>query len=541
MKLEFPTFRAWRDRALGRREAGDDDRIHRIPVDRIHQNPYQPRKVFVDEELEELQGSIREYGVIVPIIVRAIESGYELVCGERRLRASRLLGLPTIPAIIRKLSTPEILEVAFLENLQRVDFNPVEEAETYERLRQEFSRLTREELGHKIGKSPDRITERLWILELAPVLRQALLTRMITEDHARLLKAIRDEERLLPLIERVFRGKASSGELQRLLAAESAPAPGAPSVPLPSGEAPPPPPRVPDFDAPLLADVRRLLGSFTGNGAPDMALADALVRSLLGGLDEDPALVLDLSLASRDIGAPPDFATGHLPRHVLNVAKLALHLGRHHGLDANALTALGRAAILHDLGMRNLPASLVGKPGRLDAAEAGILHRHPAEGAALLARLKLLDPELTRAVSEEHERADGSGYPMGLKGPDIHVFAKIIGIADTYEALVSPRPHRGAMLPRKAMELLVFAAHHGRFEKPFIRSFLRGMSLFPLGSFVRLSTGETGRVVAANPDDITRPVVRILRDAGGTAPAAPVVRDLLRETAVSVTAAMRSA
>lgn len=161
-----------------------------MPVDRIGRNPHQPRTRFDDEELAELAASIVEHGVIQPVIVRtAADGGYELIAGERRVRAARQVGLTSIPAVVRDSSNEELLELALVENVQRADLNAIEEATAYRELIDRFG-LTHEEVAQRVGKSRVAISNALRLLDLASETRAAIISGAISEGHGRALAAI---------------------------------------------------------------------------------------------------------------------------------------------------------------------------------------------------------------------------------------------------------------------------------------------------------------------------------------------------------------
>lgn len=162
------------------------EKIKEIKLDAIKPNPYQPRKFFDSFQLEELAKSIKEFGVIQPVIVRKKENYYELIAGERRLRASQRLGKETIPAVVKDLSDQEVAAIALIENLQRESLNFFEEAEGYQRLLQEFN-LTQEEIAQKVGKSQSTIANKLRLLKLSAPVRNSINFALITERHARAL------------------------------------------------------------------------------------------------------------------------------------------------------------------------------------------------------------------------------------------------------------------------------------------------------------------------------------------------------------------
>ncbi len=162
--------------------------VRQLPVEAIRPNPRQPRARFQPEDLEELAASIREHGVIQPLIVTsgASPDEYTLIAGERRLQAARKAGLRTVPAILREASEQELLELALIENVQRADLNPLETAEAYRQLSDDFG-LSHEEISRRVGKSRSAVTNTLRLLEAPPSVQQAVLNGEISEGHARAL------------------------------------------------------------------------------------------------------------------------------------------------------------------------------------------------------------------------------------------------------------------------------------------------------------------------------------------------------------------
>lgn len=163
--------------------------IHEIELDKIVPNEYQPRKTFQDEALKELAASIREHGVIQPVIVHRIGANYGLIAGERRWRASRLAGLKTIPALVKDATKRELLEQALIENIQREDLNPIEAAEAYKRLQDEF-KLTQEDLAKRVGKERSTVTNFLRILSLPKEVKQELGAGKLSMGHAKALLSL---------------------------------------------------------------------------------------------------------------------------------------------------------------------------------------------------------------------------------------------------------------------------------------------------------------------------------------------------------------
>lgn len=163
--------------------------ISEIELDKIIPNDYQPRKVFDDEKLKELAASIKEQGVIQPIIVHKAGGGYQLIAGERRWRASRLAGLKTIPALVKEATKRELLEMALIENIQREDLNPLEAAEAYKRLQDEF-KLTQEDLARRVGKERSTITNFLRLLGLPKEIKHDLSSGALSMGHAKALLSL---------------------------------------------------------------------------------------------------------------------------------------------------------------------------------------------------------------------------------------------------------------------------------------------------------------------------------------------------------------
>lgn len=164
----------------------------KIPVDEIRPNPYQPRKVFNDEALKELSSSIKQHGVFTPILVKKSIQGYDLIAGERRLRASKLAGLKAIPAIIVDFDDQEMMEIALLENIQREDLNVIEEAKAYEKLIQRLG-YTQEQLAHRVGKSREHITNLLRLLKLPEDVQEYVVSKQLSMGHVRALLGLKTE------------------------------------------------------------------------------------------------------------------------------------------------------------------------------------------------------------------------------------------------------------------------------------------------------------------------------------------------------------
>lgn len=181
----------------------ENETVEWIHVEMIEANPYQPRQQFDDEQLQELAQSIEQSGVIQPIIVRKKGQKYELVAGERRLRATQLAGKETIPTIIREITDEQSMEYALLENLQRTNLNPIEEAQAYEKLSKALQ-LKQNDLAKRVGKSRPYIANMLRLLKLPQSVQQMLIEGQLSNGHGRALLGLKDESQIEPLAERAI-------------------------------------------------------------------------------------------------------------------------------------------------------------------------------------------------------------------------------------------------------------------------------------------------------------------------------------------------
>lgn len=186
-----------------------------LGIDEIRANPYQPRQHFDDEKLQELAQSIREHGVAQPLIVRKMDTHYELIAGERRWRAAKLAGLDQVPVLIKEVSDSESLELAIIENVQREDLNPLEEAVSYRQLMREFG-YTQEKLAEKIGKSRPVIANGLRLLDLPEFVQQALREKKISSGHARALLSIKNPEELKETFQKMLESGLNVREVEAI-------------------------------------------------------------------------------------------------------------------------------------------------------------------------------------------------------------------------------------------------------------------------------------------------------------------------------------
>ena len=185
-----------------------ESQIIDLDIDLLQSNPLQPRGLITSESLSELVESIREHGILEPLVVAKTPAGYQIIAGERRWRAARIMGLKTVPAIIRETSPQGMLEMAIVENVQREDLNPIERAQAFIRLMKEFG-LSNKEIAQRISKSPAYISNSIKLLTLPDALKDGLLSGLITEGHARALAGIEDPKLMVEAYKMVLKESSS--------------------------------------------------------------------------------------------------------------------------------------------------------------------------------------------------------------------------------------------------------------------------------------------------------------------------------------------
>lgn len=185
-----------------------DEQIKQIDISDIKPNPYQPRKTFNENHLNDLADSIKQYGILQPIVLRKTVQGYYIVVGERRFRASKIAGLKYVSAIIKDLTDEDMMELAVIENLQREDLNAIEEAESYQRLMTDL-KITQQEVAKRLSKSRPYIANMLRLLHLPKKIADMVKDGRLTSAHGRTLLAIKDEQQMLRLAKRVVKEKWS--------------------------------------------------------------------------------------------------------------------------------------------------------------------------------------------------------------------------------------------------------------------------------------------------------------------------------------------
>lgn len=196
-------------------ETATKDEIINVSLKDLRANPYQPRKVFDSEALKDLAASIKEHGVFQPIIVKKSIKGYEIIAGERRVRASKLAGLEKIPALVRDFNDEQMMEIALLENLQRENLSAIEEAEAYKSMIEKLH-ITQEELSEKVGKSRSHITNILGLLRLPDKVQDMVTSKQISMGHARVLSKLEDNNQIIEMANKIINQKLPVREIEEI-------------------------------------------------------------------------------------------------------------------------------------------------------------------------------------------------------------------------------------------------------------------------------------------------------------------------------------
>lgn len=258
------------------------------------------------------------------------------------------------------------------------------------------------------------------------------------------------------------------------------------------------------YDA-LVEAAEELFEAAADDRAPNGPLVVSAVRSAVDQLGESDALLTET------VRRRP--AADSLARRSVNVAIMAMRLGRELEFDERRTLALGLCGLTHDLGMLKVPEQVL-ESRRLTSNQLQLLQRHPQESERIVCAFGKAFDWVGKVIVQVHERRDGSGYPKALKGDDIHEFARIIGLVDTYEAMAQPRVDRQARVIYNALKEII-DLRNSLFDRRLIKALIHIVSIFPLGSLVKLNNGEVGRVVATSRPHPTRPTVDVLIDSRG--------------------------
>jgi len=197
-------------------DVSKEETVQEIKLKDLRPNPYQPRKTFQQETIDELKASILEHGILQPLVVRKSIKGYEIVVGERRFRAAKEAKLEVVPAVVRELSEQQMMELAVLENLQREDLNPIEEGQAYQTLMEKL-KLTQEEVANRLSKSRPHVANHIRLLSLPPQIQELISTGKISMGHGRALLGLRQKAKLPILVEKVVNEGLNVRQLEKLI------------------------------------------------------------------------------------------------------------------------------------------------------------------------------------------------------------------------------------------------------------------------------------------------------------------------------------
>lgn len=194
----------------------EEEKVEELKIKDIRPNPYQPRKTFDEDTIEELKQSILQHGILQPIVVRKSIKGYEIVVGERRFRAAKEANLTSVPAVVRDLSEKQMMELALLENLQREDLTPIEEAQAYQMLMEQLN-VTQEALAKRLGKSRPHIANHVRLLTLPKQIQTLISDGKLSMGHGRTLLGLKNKEKLNPLVEKIIREQLNVRQVELIV------------------------------------------------------------------------------------------------------------------------------------------------------------------------------------------------------------------------------------------------------------------------------------------------------------------------------------
>ncbi|MGE5630464.1 MAG: HD-GYP domain-containing protein [Caulobacteraceae bacterium] len=254
------------------------------------------------------------------------------------------------------------------------------------------------------------------------------------------------------------------------------------------------------------------------------------IRNSVGKMIDELMNVKDTMVNLQDIKSTDQYTFSHS----VNVCVLSLITGISMNYDEGKLKELGIGAMLHDVGKVRIPTEILNKPGSLTAEEFEIVKKHTSIGYELLKKSKELSTYASYIALAHHERYDGEGYPLGLRGEEIHELARIVSIADVYDALTSDRVYKKRINVNEAVEYLIGMGDH-QFDYSIVRKFIEHITIYPPGTCVLLNDGEKAIVVDVNKKYPNRPIIRILIDKEGIAPKDPIEIDLTKNNSLIIT------
>lgn len=244
----------------------------------------------------------------------------------------------------------------------------------------------------------------------------------------------------------------------------------------------------------------RIFESFARKNLVDMRLVRGTVKNVASYLNKESHVLMQLARLNN--------ADSYSVSHCVNVCIYSLYIGYKLDLSKGDLHTLGTGAVLHDIGKLGIPLDILRKPGSLTPDEYMLIKSHSQAGYDLLSEANVKQ-EVKDIVLQHHENCDGSGYPLGLTGDEISYLAKIVSISDVYDAVTTDRAYRSRMMPHEGMEILVASGSANKLDYKLVSTFLDGICMYPLGSVVRLNTGEVGKVINFLRNYPSRPLVAV--------------------------------
>jgi len=478
--------------------------VERIPLASLRPRRLPSRAPATPAEIQRLASSIRDLGLLQPLLVRVLGREFEVVCGQRRFEACRQLGLTEIVAVVRSLNDREAFEISLAENARRDPLSAEDRREMLRRLVAMFPGRPKQELEDWLGPDGQPAGAPLlnWLETVNEKQPNPEPVSVVVTDQPPVAAPPRTEPMTIERDTTIsVAPPAGAGETKVLVHTRNAPAPGV------------------VLRRSLLGRVRTLLNKLTKSGNLDPELLHNIVDDLMQRLEQQP-LPDFLDLTTRGS------AKRYISRHCLNVSKLAIFLARSLGMETAAIREICVCGLLHDVGMMKIKQEIFTKHAALDQEEWEQVKGHPIEGALLLTKEVVLRDVVARVALEHHEKPDGTGYPAGKKKNETHLFARLINVVDTYGAMVSPRAHRLPMLPFQAMRVVMDDGAKGMLDWDLVQSFVKALSIYPIGSYVRLEGGELARVIRSQPEIPEKPVIAVIADAQGNLLRTPVEIDL---------------
>lgn len=271
--------------------------------------------------------------------------------------------------------------------------------------------------------------------------------------------------------------------------------------------------------------MREVRAAVVRNQSPDIAPAFELVKEIVS----QPELIMH----SYPLTLRNEIDQDYYISQPIHTMFCALKIGLHRSYTTQQLVELGLCCLLQNIGMFLIPDHIIDKRGALTEEEISVIRKHPETGRDLLRPFQADYPWLLKSVYQHHERENGQGYPLGIKGDDITEYAKIIGLCDSYEAMTHSRPHRKAFMQFDSMRQLI-ESREGPFSPQLLKEFLEELTIYPIGSYVRLNNTVIGRVIATNRSQPLRPVINLIIDGKGNRLAAEEVIDLANNNVLTI-------